>query len=287
MKTNTFKHIFAQGVLIMMFTNLFLYELKSLPALSVAILAMFAIVAFRYFLVAGFFYFYFHVWRKDAWLAYKVNQKPHNQGQFKREIYWSLLTSFVFAVVGSAMLMVWQAGYTQIYTSLSWQEFWYMPLSLLLAMLLHETYYYWLHRLMHYPKLYRLLHKIHHESLTTSPWTAFSFQPSEAFLEALALPLIACILPIHYGVLVVLLTFMTLSSVINHLNIEIYPQGFQKHWFGKWWIGATHHALHHKEFHCNYGLYFTFWDSYMHTESPRYKKHFSENEKKTTTATAR
>lgn len=255
-----------------MFINLFLENLNTLPAFTIAVAAMFGVVVFRYFLVAGFFYFYFHVWKKEAYLAYKISSKAYTRGQFGREIGWSLLTSFVFAVAGGGMVLMWQIGYTQIYALISWQDIWYIPCSLLLAMLLHETYYYWLHRLMHIPKLYRYFHKVHHDSLVTSPWTAFSFQPSEAVLEALALPLIVCFVPIHYGVVVFLLTLMTLSSVINHLDIELYPPYFQKHWFWRWWIGATHHALHHKEFRYNYGLYFTFWDRLMRTESPTYSQ---------------
>jgi len=255
-----------------MIGNLFMYDLRTLPAFSVAVLAMFLVVSFRYMLVAFLFYGYFHVWRKKVWLAYKVSAKPYSRGQFRREIGWSLLTSFIFAVAGSLMVVLWQMGYTHLYSTFSWQDLWYMPLSLVCAMLLHETYYYWLHRLMHHPRLYKYVHKVHHNSLITSPWTAFSFHPTEGVLEAIALPLIVCVLPLHYGIIVFLLTFMTISSVVNHLDIEIYPAGFAQHWFGKWWIGATHHALHHKEFRYNYGLYFTFWDSLMGTESPLYQK---------------
>lgn len=71
------------------------------------------------------------------------------------------------------------------------------------------------------------------------------------------------IVPLHPFIIVLYLLIMTISSVINHLDIEIYPKAFLK----KIFIGATHHHLHHKEFKSNYGLYFTFWDSIMGTES--------------------
>jgi sterol desaturase/sphingolipid hydroxylase (fatty acid hydroxylase superfamily) len=45
---------------------------------------------------------------------------------------------------------------------------------------------------------------------------------------------------------------------------------------GKWFIGATHHALHHKQFRYNYGLYFTFWDKTSKTESPLYDTLFND-----------
>jgi sterol desaturase/sphingolipid hydroxylase (fatty acid hydroxylase superfamily) len=72
---------------------------------------------------------------------------------------------------------------------------------------------------------------------------------------------------------------MTTTSVINHLNIELYPAGTHKHWAGKWFIGATHHSLHHSQYLFNYGLYFTFWDKIMHTESDKYAPLFEEKTK--------
>ena len=74
---------------------------------------------------------------------------------------------------------------------------------------------------------------------------------------------------------------MTVSATINHLDIEIYPSNFEKHWLGAWIVGATHHSLHHSKFVENYGLYFTFWDKWMKTESPEYEKLFREKTKAT------
>jgi sterol desaturase/sphingolipid hydroxylase (fatty acid hydroxylase superfamily) len=66
---------------------------------------------------------------------------------------------------------------------------------------------------------------------------------------------------------------MTFSSVINHLDIEIYPRNSYNTW-SKWVIGATHHSLHHTYYKYNFGLYFTFWDRIKKTESPSFKKLF-------------
>jgi sterol desaturase/sphingolipid hydroxylase (fatty acid hydroxylase superfamily) len=120
---------------------------------------------------------------------------------------------------------------------------------------------------MHNPKVFRKIHKVHHDSLVPSPWTAFSFHPWESLLEAIVVPVILLFLPVHPIVIGVYLIFMTLSSVINHLDIEIYPKVFMKSRLGKMFIGATHHHFHHAEFKTNFGLYFTFWDRFMNTES--------------------
>src|SRR5215203_5438728 len=70
--------------------------------------------------------------------------------------------------------------------------------------------------------------------------------------------------------------FVCFNNSVNHLDIEIYPKKFHKHFAGKWLIGATHHSLHHKQFKYNFGLYFTFWDKWKKTESPLYDKLFEE-----------
>lgn len=134
-----------------------------------------------------------------------------------------------------------------------------------------------LHRWMHRPKVYRLIHKVHHDSHITSPWTSFSFHPGEGVLQSIVIPIIVLFLPMHYWTIVFLLTFMTLTSAINHSNIEVYPKGFYKHWLGRWFIGATHHSLHHTQYRSNFGLYFTFWDKWMKTESEKYASNFEKH----------
>jgi len=237
---------------------------------------VFLVVIGRYFLIAGLFHAVFYLWQPERWKERKINTRQYKEGQFKKEVKWSMLTALLFALAGSIMAVLWQKGLTKIYLEIGDYPIWWLPASLILAMLLHETYYYWLHRWMHNPKIFRVVHKVHHDSNITSPWTAFSFHPLEGILQAVFLPILLLIMPMHLYVLVIHLTIMTFSSVINHLDIELYPRGFHKNFFGRWLIGATHHSLHHKQFKYNYGLYFTFWDKWKNTESPLYEPLFEE-----------
>ena len=242
----------------------------------IATLVIFIIVIGRYFLIAGFFQLLFYKWQKEKWAKRWLGKKAVDTEQFLREVKWSLITAFIFAVAGTITAILWQKGYTQLYTSLDKYGLFYLPMSLFISMLIHETYYYWLHRWMHKPLVFRIIHKTHHDSNTTSAWTAFSFHPIEGLLQAIILPTIIIFLPMHISVLLLQLTLMTFSSVINHLEIETYPANFHKHIIGKWIIGATHHSLHHKQFRYNYGLYFTFWDKITRTESPKFAGLFEE-----------
>jgi len=125
--------------------------------------------------------------------------------------------------------------------------------------------------------VFRIVHKVHHESIHTSAFTSFTFHPLEALLQFIFLPLMILIVPIHFYGLGIILALMTLSAIINHAGIEVYPKGFYKHPLGKWLIGSTHHDLHHKEFTSNFGLYFTLWDKWMNTESKGYEERFDKN----------
>lgn len=237
-------------------------------------LGMFLGVVGRYFLIAGAFQSYFYVWQPARWKARKLGKRDYPPGQFRTEIRWSVVNSLIFALAGSLTMLAYQRGYTAIYLDAERYGLWYLPVSLGISMFLHETYYYWLHRLMHHPRVYRRVHKIHHDSLITSPWTAFSFHPVEGFLEALILPLIFVVVPMHLTVIGLQLLLMTVSAAINHLDIEIYPKNTLGTLLGRNVIGATHHALHHRQFRFNYGLHFTFWDKWGRTESPQFGEQF-------------
>lgn len=238
--------------------------------------AFFAIVFGRYLLIAGAFYGFFYLWQPERWRARKLGTRKYSSAQFKRELTWSATTALTFSVAGVVTVLLWQKGFTKVYLEIDSYGYWYFPASLAVYMFLHETYYYWLHRWMHHPNVYPLVHKIHHQSIIASPWTAFSFHPIEGMLQAVFLPAMLLIIPIHPSILLIQLVLMTISSVINHLDVEIYPKHFHQHRIGKWLIGATHHSLHHSQFKYNYGLYFTFWDKWKNTESPSYHDLFEK-----------
>jgi sterol desaturase/sphingolipid hydroxylase (fatty acid hydroxylase superfamily) len=237
---------------------------------------MFLAVTGRYFLLSGLFHLTFYVWLRDKWQQRRLSRKTYPAAQFRREIGWSVLTAAIFAVTGALMAVAWQKGYTAIYTDFSLYGPVYFVFSILVAMFVHETYYYWLHRWMHHPRVFRYVHRVHHESKITSAWTAFSFHPVEGLLEAVILPAILFVLPMHPYAIVTHLTIMTLSAAINHLDVEIYPKRWYDNPLGRWIIGATHHSHHHRYFKFNYGLYFTFWDKWAKTESPSFEREFRE-----------
>jgi len=135
----------------------------------IATLILFAIVIGRYLLIAGIFYCIFYLWFPAKWDQRKINNRIYKKQQFKTEVFWSTVTALLFALSGAATLLVWQKGFTKIYFHIADFPLWWLPASLVIALTLHETYYYWLHRWMHHPKVFKIVHKVHHDSNITSP----------------------------------------------------------------------------------------------------------------------
>ena len=141
-----------------------------------------------------------------------------------------------------------------------------MPLSLLIYLFLHDTWFYWTHRAMHAPRLFRVAHAVHHKSKPPTAWTAMSFHPIEAVLGALFLPIMVFVVPIHIGAVAAFLAVATIMGVTNHMGWEMCPRWFVHSPLGYWVITASHHERHHEEYRCNFGLYFRFWDHLCGTD---------------------
>ncbi|MDX1603840.1 MAG: sterol desaturase family protein, partial [Salinimicrobium sediminis] len=134
-------------------------------------------ILFRYFVAAGIFYYYYYIRNFRKYDERRLSKRLANKAQLKKEIVWSIKSSAIFALVGAGTYWLWLKGYTAVYLDPSAYGLWYLPVSLLIILLLHETYYYWVHRWMHHPRVFRIVHKVHHDSRIPTPWTAFSFHP--------------------------------------------------------------------------------------------------------------
>jgi Delta7-sterol 5-desaturase len=226
---------------------------------AVSALAMTLIVGVRYLVTSGVF----------AWATRKVRPGLYDglEPQIRREIGWSLMSAAIYGVPAGVVAWAWQdLGWTQIYTDPRAYPLWYMPLSLLVFLFLHDTWFYWTHRLMHVPRWFRLAHAVHHASRPPTAWAAMSFHPVEALTGALVIPLLVFVIPIHVGMLGLVLLIMTVMGVTNHMGWEMFPRWVVHSRAGYWLITASHHQRHHDEYLCNFGLYFRFWDRLCGTD---------------------
>ncbi|MCY7338831.1 MAG: sterol desaturase family protein [Sphingomonas bacterium] len=227
--------------------------------LILSALAMTMIVGVRYLVTSGLF---------AAWTARRFPGRLAGQGrQIRSEIAWSLASAAIYGAPAGIVAWGWQErGWTQIYSDAAAFPWWWMPASLLVYLQVHDTWFYWTHRLMHRPWWYKRMHAVHHASRPPTAWAAMSFHPWEASSGAVVIPALVFVIPIHVAVLGVVLAIMTLMGVTNHMGWEMFPRRLVHGRLGKWLITASHHELHHQKYRCNYGLYFRHWDQLCGTD---------------------
>lgn len=229
------------------------------------------------------FFLIFWVFLKPKYQNRRIQEKQRSTPSIiRQEIKNSIITILIFAIIDVALYVAQLNGYTQIYDNVNEYSWGYFVFSILLMILLHDAWFFFTHRLMHHPKLFKYIHKVHHQSTDPSPFAAFSFHPLEAVVEAGAYIIFSFLFPVHlFALLGWQLIQMTLN-VIGHLGYEIYPKGFNTHWLFRWKTPSTHHNMHHSNFNGNYGLYFTWWDKFFKTEFKDYHQKFEIVQKRIT-----
>ncbi len=227
--------------------------------------AIFTMNTIRYFLIATPAFLIFYIFLDKKWRFKKIQHKLPKSGDYKREIIYSILTILIFTGVGLIVFGTPLKHYNLRYDEIAEYGWAHWFISILLMILLHDTYFYWTHRLMHQPRIFKYFHLLHHKSTNPSPWAAYAFHPLEGIVEASVIFPIVFLIPFHKSALLVFLLFMMVYNVYGHLGYELYPKGFNKHIIGRWLNTSVNHNQHHKHFTGNYGLYFLFWDRLMGT----------------------
>jgi len=225
-------------------------------AVLLSAVAMSLIVALRYLAASGLFALATQRLRPGLY----AGRAP----QIRREIGWSLLSAAVYGVPAGIVAWGWRTrGWTQIYSDAAAHPLWWLPASLLLYLLAHDTWFYWTHRWLHRPRPFRAFHAVHHASRSPTAWAAMSFHPVEALSGAVVIPALVFVVPIHVAALAAVLAIMTIMGVTNHLGWEPLPRALAR---SGWLITASHHQRHHGHCAGNYGLYFRWWDKLCGTD---------------------
>ncbi|MFK7733581.1 MAG: sterol desaturase family protein [Pseudomonadales bacterium] len=240
----------------------------------------------RYFLVAGlltYLLYKFSDWADNR----RIQQRRAKSEDKRREVRHSALTIFIFSLTGLSIFALSELGLLTLNSEYSATT---LLAEVILIIVAHDAYFYWMHRGLHASRRFMRVHALHHRSRTPSPWAAYSFSAGEAVLESVFLPIFALLMPMHGITAFIFTSHMIIRNVLGHAGVEIYPRWWATHPLTRWITSTTHHDLHHAEFKHNYGLYFTWWDRWMGTEHPSYLQEFERahrgSNSSTTTAKA-
>jgi Delta7-sterol 5-desaturase len=219
---------------------------------------------------------FFLIWRLLAKrLAARKIQKERDikADQFRREIINALLTMCVGAATSAIIIVAGERGMTKVYMDVGDHSIWWAIGTLPIMLVLNDTVFYWVHRLLHIKKLYPLVHNEHHKSVTVNPFTSLSFHVIEAILLTMWIVPVSLIMPIYAPALGLLQLYGLWDNIKGHMGYELFPSWFNRSPL-RFLTTSTYHDLHHTKFRGNYALHFRWWDWIMGTENPAYEAAF-------------
>lgn len=202
---------------------------------------------------------------KDVAERLRIQKRRPRQADVAREIRHSLLSVVLFSVYSFVLFQLYKQEKTAVYWDASDWPLWWLAASFIVAAVLHDTYFYWTHRLMHTRLFFTHFHAAHHKSITPTPWSILAFQPLETILQFGFFALLILFVPMHPLVLLAYFLFDGVINAAGHCGHELVPEGFRRSRWAKYLNAVTHHDLHHSRGTYNFGQYFNIWDRTMAT----------------------
>jgi len=162
----------------------------------------------------------------------------------------------------------------------SWEEMprWYdFVWRVVLCYIIEDTWHYWGHRVLHDKRIYKHVHKMHHNFQSPFGMTAEYAHPIETFFLGTGFFIGMHLTINHFVFLWVWGTMRILETVDVHSGYDI-PWINPLHLIPGYG-GSRYHDFHHYNFNGNYAPTFRFWDWYCGTDQD-WKKFNADNDAK-------
>ena len=119
-------------------------------------------------------------------------------------------------------------------------------------------HFYWIHRWLHWPPLYKVAHALHHRNTNVGPWFGPSMHPIEhlLFFSSVLIHWVVATHPIH---ILFHMQHQALTAATSHTGFE----GLLVADKNRLALGTFHHQMHHRYFECNYGDLEVPWDRWF------------------------
>lgn len=192
-----------------------------------------------------------------------VDTRPLRDGQIAREIRRSLISIAIFGCYGLIAFAALQAGIVHLRLDASAFT---IALEAIALFAWNEVHFYVIHRLLHTRKLYRHVHRIHHESVIPTPFSTYSFHWIEAVLLGSVMILAMLVHDFSPWSLISLPVSSLFFNTIGHSNYNVFaskPNAYS---------ASLEHSLHHKRVSGNYGFYLPFLDQIARTTLLRHSR---------------
>ena len=209
---------------------------------------------------------------------FKARKIQPNGFKWKRFGLEAMVAAFTLGVSGAVLggLNTYLVEHGWIAFETQMPALWQIAAEYALYFVLFDTWFYWLHRLMHIEPFYTWVHKLHHKSTSPNMLTTLSETPFEAFINGGFVPLFLTVFTVHDTTAALILPTNIVMGLYVHSGYEFFPRWWNKSWATKWFITATFHDQHHRYFTGNFGGYTTVWDRLCGTIRPKFDADFEK-----------
>ena len=217
-------------------------------------------------IVAGSLHWYFYM-RKGQGQRLKYDRREQGKGnrlwtfsdQVHDNMFWTL-TSGVGQLTAYLVLTFWLIANDYVPTTTAAENPIWFVACLILLPIWSAFHFYWIHRLLHVPVLYRHAHSLHHRNVNIGPWSGFSMHPTEHLLYLSSL-CIHWIVPTDPIVVIFHVVYLGPAAATTHTGYEELLIKDKK----RLALGTFYHQLHHRYYECNYGNQEMPWDRWFGT----------------------
>jgi lathosterol oxidase len=216
--------------------------------------------------IAGSLHWYFYM-RRGQGKTLKFDGRDLAKGnklwdfsdQVHDNMFWTL-GSGVGVLTGFLVLTMWfMANGWAPMISPAEQPVWFV-ISLMLLPIWSAFHFYWVHRLLHVPLLYRHVHSLHHRNVNIGPWSGFSMHPVEHLLYCSSL-CVHWVVPSDPILVIFHVLYLGPGAAMTHTGYEDLLIRDKR----RLALGTFYHQLHHRYYECNYGNQEMPWDRWFGT----------------------
>jgi sterol desaturase/sphingolipid hydroxylase (fatty acid hydroxylase superfamily) len=228
-----------------------------------------------YFAVVGLVFLVFWKWGARRFRGARIQAtRRADRTQIAFEVKNTFLMLLISSPVTLLVSLLYASGHTRLTTDANVLGWPVIVVTFVSLLVFNDAWFYFWHRLLHHPKLFRRVHAVHHKSVDVNPFSSYSFHWFEGLiLGAWILP-VALLVPIYLPMLGAMHAVGLVNNVMSHLGYEFLPRRLLRVPLLRWINSSTFHNLHHTASRGNYGLMFRFWDRLLGTELPHYESRF-------------
>lgn len=228
-----------------------------------------------YFFIVGSLFLLFWKWFEQRLINYRIQIKKRvDAKQLRFEIRQSVVVLFIGALNSTILSLLYSGGYTKLTTDATSIGWFGIVFTVIALLILNDFWFYFWHRTLHHPKIFRYIHAVHHKSVDVNPFSSYSFHWIEGLILGIWIVPVVLVVPIYLPSLGFIQVVGMLNNLMSHLGYELFPPSLMRIPLIRWVNTSTFHNMHHTSLNGNYGLMTRLWDRFFHTELENYETTF-------------